>query len=494
MTTSPPRRVGLLVGNPFRDLPSQVLTAMRLCQEGATALLIPSYLQLYEVWTLAPDFLLLENLRRDKKGLLRRLARAGIQAGVLDTEGGVFTDLESYSRKILPHPELLRTLAGFYSWGPLVARHLVAQSCLGDHQVAITGTPRMDLFTTPWRQAALRLDPETERFPRPLVLINGNFNMANPWLRSLDETVLEYLADGHDRDTILRWMEIQRRAMTEFIALARRLAARLPEVTFVYRPHPFERPEPYQDQFQGLHNLHLLKSGAIYPWILSACAVVQRGSSSAIEATLAGVPALAPSWVPCHLDLPSVEAVSLPCASEGELVDRLRSAAAGGLAIPAEVCSRLQGIISNWFCSGDGRSHERVAAAILEGSNGSGRVSIAECRRILEGVSGPRHRIRWRLRVRSWARGALGLPIQWSFRHWRDEPDLSWDHSQCYFGAEQVRSIAEALEPAARALYGDGWRRVEVRRAEDQGEYRFGYSHGRSIALTVRAVPGSRTR
>jgi len=474
-------RIGLLVGNPFRDLPSHVLTAMRLCQDGCTSLLIPSYRQHWEIWTLAPDFLLLENLRRGKRGLLRRSAEAGIQTAVLDTEGGVFTGLEAYFDKMLPDQPALDTLSGFYAWGPRVAGHLVSSGRLGRSCVSVTGTPRTDFFAPPWRDAALQLETASAAHRPPVVLINGNFNMANPWLRDLDRTVREYVDDGHDRDTVLRWMDVQRQAMQDLIGLSRRVAARLPHVTFIYRPHPFEKPETYEGRLDGLPNLHLVKQGTLPAWILRASALISRGSSTAIEASLAGIPALAPAWIRCHLDLSSVESVSLSCATEDELVERLQEAVEGCLGVPAAVRSILERIVSDWFCAADGRNYERVAAAILRSFRSGDRVSLDRCLRIVEGVD--HRRGRWRRRLRSRVRHALGLPLHWCFRHWRDEPDLEFDESQCYFGPEEVRRIVGVLEPAARNLYGGAWRPIRVHSATEHGEYYFGYRHGRAIVL-----------
>jgi hypothetical protein len=251
----------------------------------------------------------------------------------------------------------------------------------------------------------------------------------------------------------------------------------------VYRPHPFEKPEPYVERLQGFDNLRLAKEGAVYGWLLGASAVIHRGSSTAIEAALAGVPAFSPAWIPAHLNLPSVEAVSVFCHSEDDLVERIRAAVAQPAAVSKAVREKLDRIVSAWFLAVDGRSHERLAAAILRSSNGGSVVSHRQCLRILEGRYGSR--VPWRHRVRSAARRGLGLPFHWSFRHWRDEPDLSFDRSQCFFGVEQVRCIAAALEPAAREYYGNGWRPVQVRPAGEAGEYHFDYRHGRSIVLTA---------
>ncbi len=433
-------RIALLLDNPFRDLPGLVLTALELCRHGATCYLVPTRLREQEVWTLAPDFVLLNNLRNDKEYFAGNLIEAGIGIGVLDTEGGVLVNLERYGRSLARPSHIRQGVSCFCSWGPRLAEYAVENQWLSRDQVMVTGVPRLDFYAEPRRRVALALTAAADGFPKPLVLINSNFSLANPLDRTPEEAArAKALLWNRDPGMIARELAVEREAMQEMVALTTRLADRLPSLTFVYRPHPFENPDTYGDRLPVRPNLHLVKHGTVDGWILRASAVIQRGYSTAIEATLAGVPAYAPSWIPTPYFFESVEAVSIPCASDKDLAAGLQNPE-----IPEDTRSRLQVVLRDWFFAVDGESHCRVARAILNAVEAlPPRPSPDFCRRALDGLVGPN--VSWKQHLRAAGRRVLRRPPSWSFRQWRDAGFDSWAGSQCYFGVEEVVAVVRAL-------------------------------------------------
>lgn len=361
-------KIALLVDNPYRDLPSLTLLAATLCRQGARVVLIPVRHMRSEVWAQTPDFVLLFNLRASHRALLADLLRAGIRFGVLDAEGGVFSKLEQYTGALLRDPNICRQVSCFCSWGPRLAEY-AAREWLPAERVHVTGAPRMDFYAPAWREAALRMSPWAGSAGRPLVLINSNFSVANRWGLPSRHGTAEEIA-------------VEKRGMAELARLANRLAAAVPEATFVYRPHPFEGLDPYQTLLDQRVNLQLRKVGTVEGWILRACAVVQRGCSTAIEATAAGVPALMPTWVPVRRRIESTEAVSLPCPDEDTVIERVRAAIRGELPIPEAARAALERIVADWFYAVDGRAHQRVAGVILQSVAAPGGGPTAVLRRL----------------------------------------------------------------------------------------------------------------
>jgi len=480
-------RIAVVANSPYRDLPAATLTAMRLCQGGASCYLAPAYVSGRELWALAPDYVLLENFGAANQGLARGLMQAGVRVGVLDTDAGVFRDVEWYGARLGRDPAVRHKVSCFCAWGQAMAQQAVQKGWFLPSQVRLTGTPRLDFYAEPWRQAALRLSWYAEVVPPPMVLIAGNFHYANPSDGNTEVALRTRLSmPGQTEASLRRWLEVERVTWRQMAELTNRLAARLPEVQFVYRPHPFENLTTYDDLLETRPNLRLIRQGTVDGWILRACAVIQKGSTTAIEATLAGVPALSPAWIPTPLRIETVEAVSIPCASEEDLVECLYSAAHDQRSLLDRVRGNLNGVLSTWFHDVDGRAHDRVAEAILESAGGTtGLVSLDRCEDALDGLLAARPT--WKRRARAGLRRGLHLPVDWSFRRWRRTPDRRWDSSPRRWGVEQVQALAQAIEPSARSLYGPRWRPVAIRPAMAVEDYHFGYAPGHATALIAAA-------
>jgi len=144
------------------------------------------------------------------------------------------------------------------------------------------------------------------------------------------------------------------------------LAKTLPNITFIFRPHPFEGDEFYRRRMLRLPNLHVVKKGTVDGWLLRARAMIHWCSSTALEAGAAGIPVLTPGWLPFHLPTPALDAVSVRCSDLNELTQTIGAVVDDTYHVPSEVAQALKQSIEGTFYRCDGRSHERVAEAILE--------------------------------------------------------------------------------------------------------------------------------
>ena len=478
-------RIALIVDNPYRDLPGLALLAMRLCQDGATCHLVPMNLQGRELWALAPDFALLNYLRMNNQQLAQQLVDAGIRVGVLDTEGGVLASLDAYAKTMAPDPAVRHRISCYCSWGRKLADYALQQGWYLDKQVVVTGAPRFDFYVTPWRQAALQASAYAVPYEQSLVLVNGNFPLANPRFQS-PQAEVRMLVERCDYDpyVTLGWQCTQYRTMQELAALTNGLARRFPQATFVYRPHPFERLETYENLLEKRENLHLIKAGTVDGWILRAQAVIQRSCSTAIEAGIAGVPALSPAWIPTVVNMPTAEDVSVQCQTEEELLQTLESILTGNFERPAHIQHRLDEVIGEWFYRVDGQAHERVADCILRSLPTNGRRRrLRKCRDLAYGLGRPGTSLRWR--ARATLGKTLGLSVHWSFRRWG--PVLAdrswWDDSEKVFDAHQVRILVDAIQACAQDGSKEPLRKVGVQSAQERGDYHFGYLQGRSVTV-----------
>ncbi len=487
-----PMRIALIVDNPYRDLPGLALVALRLCERGATTYLVPMNLAQAELGALTPDFVLLNYLRTNNEDMARQLVEAGIPTGVLDTEGGVFVDWDDYATgKMTANAEVRDLMTCYCSWGKRIAEHAPAAGWYRADQIAVTGAPRFDFYAEPWRQSARALAPEAARFADgPMILVNSSFSLANPRYSSLEREVDNWVKLGYDRADIAAKQAIQRRTLDEMAALTNRIAARFPGTQVVYRPHPFERLETYHDLLDERDNLHLILEGTVDGWLLRADALVQRSCSTAIEAGMAGLPALSPAWIPTALPIDTVERISEPCEDEGVLMDRLDAAVRGERVISRRVEEQLGEVIADWFYAVDGKAHERVADTVLAHAGDAGiRVPDATARRIYRGQF--RAPAPLRKRVAGMIRAGLNLPATWTGSARGNVGGARWDSSGKHYDVTNVCNLVEAINEARTAAPDHDPAPVDVLAAQAAGAYRFDYPAGRTVVVRPKGSAGS---
>ncbi len=473
-------RIALIVDHPQRDLAGLTLTAFELCQRGIDCHLVPLNLQYGELWALAPDFVLLNYLRRFNEPVVRQLVKAGIQYGLLDTEGAVFSGPDEYADLHCEDPALLLGASCACMWGPKLADYLVARGIYTAEQISVTGCPRFDLYAPGWREAIWDARPRNGGEPAR-ILINTNFSIVNPRFTSSAQNIEYYHEQlGWTREHLAEFTGRETAAINEMIRIARSLAGRFPEAHVVIRVHPHEDPAPYHEGLSGIGNAEVNDRGPVQSQLFRATAVIQRSCTTAIESALAGAPTLSPRWIVPPMEAPMAEAVSLGCDSLGDLECYVGEILAGRHRPSAEHERRVATVLEEWFHLQDGMAFRRVGDAVVKALRAS-TVDRDACERLLYLESylpeGSAQRIARRARL------MLGLPPDWSFRHMRVVPSNAWVSGDKAFTAEDVRALTERM---AGVFDERGWaaRPVTVKPTRDTGEYLRSDYEGHSVTLT----------
>jgi len=446
--TGPGPRVAFIVDHPARDLGGLVLVAAELCRHGVTCHLVPLNLMHGQLWTLAPDLVVLNYARPTNARIARELLDAGIKVGVLDTEGAAWETLDAYSELVWADRDQLHQLAFVCMWGPLLARHMVDQGLLLASQISVTGCPRFDFYHSRWRGVF----DEGATPQRPVLLINTNFSLSNPRFATAGrnrEHLEKELGLGAER--VAAYLQAEQAAMRGMIELAKSLAGDFPECEVVLRPHPFEEPTSYALEMAGCAGVTVDGSGPIQSRLSGSLAVIQRSCSTAAEAAMAGVPTLSPQWLPARALIPFAEAVSVRCGSYQDMRAELYRIMNGtGAARSATLAAREN--LSDWFAASDGYAYRRVADTIRAALPRERTVNEASCIANLYQLSDPKQSRRQRIAAR--LRYALRLSPAWAFRHWRVADGAAWRQSDKYFGVEAVAHLVDriALAMADHAL------------------------------------------
>jgi len=357
-------RIGLIVDHPKRDLEGVVLTAYALARRGAEAVIIPMYYQGVDIPCLGLDAVVMNYTRTANKALIARYAQAGIKVFVLDTEGGVLAETGGNSP-----PALARRLreegyggllAGYLFWGSRLKDAFAAEGVLSPERLHVTGCPRFDFAGPPWRAY---LDAER----RGYVLVNANFPLVNPrFSGSAGHERESMVAAGWDGAYVDRLLADTKGVFARYLETVRSVIAARPNLSFLVRPHPFERKEPYLEAVRGLSNVIVDGTGSVLSVIHNSRAILHLNCGTAVEAVMLGK-------LPVQMEFLNTTAT----AGHARLPARV-SHTAGSLDALLAVLDDLDGAtvrfafdalykehIHPFFHDNDGRAGDRVADTLM---------------------------------------------------------------------------------------------------------------------------------
>ena len=229
-------------------------------------------------------------------------------------------------------PGALALVDAQMTWGQAEADILARYPSHTGIPVHVTGNARGDLMRPEFHGffdrevASIR-----ERFGRP-ILVNTNFSIVNPYFSSLSKysaaTLAEKKSDAHFANVEFR--EFRADMFARMRALVPELAAAFPDTQIVVRPHPGENAAAWREAAAASSNAHVVFEGAVVPWLLASTALVHNGCTTAVEAGVLGVPAIAYEPVRSELYAEDIaNGLSRSVSSPSELFDVVRSAAAG---------------------------------------------------------------------------------------------------------------------------------------------------------------------
>jgi surface carbohydrate biosynthesis protein len=219
--------------------------------------------------------------------------------------------------------------------------------------ILTVGHPRFDLVKP--KYGALYED-DVQRIRAKygdFVLINSNFAIvSNPvgTHRSFSRP------EGYDPDDdVVRerfvsfWARVSR-TLASYMALVHKLSIRRKDINFVFRPHPSDDMVFYQGVFNSIPNIHVVREGAVAPWIRASRVVIHDGCTTGLEAHLFDRPVVnyRPERDPDTENfLPNLFGVT--CTTEQEAIDAvlglLERRDAG--AIPVDLPPRAHALLYN---------------------------------------------------------------------------------------------------------------------------------------------------
>jgi surface carbohydrate biosynthesis protein len=467
-------RIALIVDHPLRDLSGLVLIARQLAQAGADVFFVPMYCQDREIFTLQPDFVLLNYLRKNNEAFVAKLAEADIQYGIMDTEGGFYGDMRGYSDYLSYRADLYEKIRCNLAWGQRML-DFWTKEFPHKHPIRMTGLPRFDFYSPAYRN--LKLDFLPAEFKKdPLLLINTKVAIANPLFVSLETEIDLYRNKlKMPEDKIQFYLKVGRESIEDTIALSKELAADFRQTHVVVRPHPHENHKTYEGPLVSSQNpnISVHREGSVTPWILQSSVILHRQCTTAIEAALAGKPAVAPMWVRTSAFAPDAEEVSFLAQSKDEMNDMIRTALSpSGLAQTSRQKANLEKIIGTWLHRMDGQSHVRAAEAILESFDSKQKINEKKANEFIYKTFAHREGLKGR------AYNALNVLAQaapsllWTLETKRL---AKWASTQKYFTPKDIARWSDPVTAFQGGHFEIGW-------ASEKNEYKAQYP-GRAVMI-----------
>jgi surface carbohydrate biosynthesis protein len=287
-----------------------------------------------------------------------------------DEEGLVRFSDEIHAKRI--EAAALQTPRLLLSWGSSNTRlwknHPFYQGC----PIADTGNPRIDLLRPELRSLHQQKCEEIQARYGDFALLNTNFSMVNHFKPGGRRTRVK--SNSFDCEAFIEYRqgleEHKRKLFKAFLSALPALAEQIRPCPLVVRPHPSEDPKPWRHASDGISNISVVHEGSVVPWLLAAKCLIHNGCTSAVEASVLKIPALAFCPVVDHAyDIALPNDLSEKYYDREALTDRVREL------ISANHAERAMGrkdLLRDHIASLDGPlACERIVATFLKLQDGN---------------------------------------------------------------------------------------------------------------------------
>ncbi len=366
-------KIAIVVDNPFRDLPSCVLLASTLVEKGNEVVLVPFYECRAFIYKILPDVIVLNYARTNNIGLIKDCKNLGIKISVLDTEGGVFgsyeeADSNDYLQTVIGSDETRGMIDHYYVWGKKLYKELADKEIYNEKQLRLTGTPRFDFYQSEYSRF---LDSQSCRHHvrgNKYLLVTSSFPMVNPKYQTVEkEKEMMINTFNYERSYVENLFDKLKKAQTKYCKNIIEASRSFDNgIQIVFRPHPFEEEDFYEEFFKDYDNVKVIKDGVIGEWLnAGAFAMIHFESTTCFEAAFSGVPSFAYNEFTEIWNIKEIQKATDYQNSIVEMNESLRKAFNQNYHLPEKIQQSIKEMVESIYFKLDGKSNERVANEIL---------------------------------------------------------------------------------------------------------------------------------
>ena len=222
-----------------------------------------------------------------------RCRARGHEVVAWDEEGLVFFDAWLYRKQRIV-PQAFEQAERFFAWGEVQRDAICEEYPQYRDRIALCGNPRFDFLRPELRAFYNPAVAELKRRFGPLLLVNTNFAFHNHYKSAAEvRKILAKYPINNEPGYMDKWIAMHREMHEAYLAMVPELLARYPEHAVVVRPHPSENHGPWRELARQHPRLHVDATGNVHEWILASEAVIHFNCTTAVEAFLLDVPAIA---------------------------------------------------------------------------------------------------------------------------------------------------------------------------------------------------------
>lgn len=307
-----------------------------------------------------------KSIARAKKEWFENCTKRGFKIAALDEEGLVYFDADTY-RQLRVYPKSMEMVDCFLAWGDDQVEVMTPSIGTLSTNVKKTGNARFDLLRPELRPFYQNEVEELQQEYGKNILINTNFSFFNSPERSLEDAFALCPIHEENPDFFSDWQAVQGRVMKSFLEMLPEIRSRFPDHTIIIRPHPTENMKPWQEIADTLSNTVVRREGNVVPWILASDVLVHWNCTTAIEAYLLGVPAIAyRKENSAFHEQPVPNAASFHAFNLGELLEKMGLAIGKKLTDPADESEKKILKLKHHITALDGEfAAERIVKELL---------------------------------------------------------------------------------------------------------------------------------
>jgi surface carbohydrate biosynthesis protein len=348
------RTVYIPIEESNRELSAKLLIAGELLKHRVTVLLGRQPMVVGNLPHMPPGVVLFKGTNAMPAYLMRRAAELGHLSVATDEEGLGRANETIMARDM--DPTIGPVIALLFAQGQRHAEAMDKNIPGVTDKIRVVGNARLDILREPFREEFVAEADQHRVEHGEYVLVDSNLGAINSRWGGTDQFLEVLVRVGWlDREKPEDMEYFDRRIRTEqanAVIMRRtleRLAENFPNLTFIVRPHPAEREEPWIKAYENSDNIRVTAVGGHVPWLLGARLMLHTGCTTGLEAEVLGVPSI--SLLPVGHE-------ELSC---GDLLSNLANECAVGMENAVDMAStRLRGDLSGFI---DGRAHRMRAIA-----------------------------------------------------------------------------------------------------------------------------------